>query len=52
MLSIIPNNLIKRQSLVYTQLNDQSFLFLTIHFDIRHFYTKFKREVFLFDPWI
>ena len=36
------NNSIKHQSLVYTQLNDQTVLFLTINFSISHLF-KLKR---------
>ena len=35
----ITNNSIKYQSFVYTQLNDQTVLFLTIQFSINHLYT-------------
>ena len=34
----ITNNLIKYQSFIYTQLNDQSVLFLTIQFGISHLF--------------
>ena len=34
----IPNNSLKHLSFVYTQLNDQSVLFLTIQFSIIHFF--------------
>ena len=33
-----PNNSIKHQSFVYTQLNDRTILFLTIHFSIIHLF--------------
>ena len=35
----IINNSIKHQSFVYTQLNDQIVLFLTIQFSISHLFT-------------
>ena len=35
----ITNNMIKHQSFVYTQLNDQTVLFITIHFNITHLHT-------------
>ena len=35
----ITNNLIKHQSFVYTQLNDQTFLFLTIQFNTSHLFS-------------
>ena len=34
-----PNNSIKNQSFVYTQLNDETVLFLTIQFSISHLFT-------------
>ena len=47
----IINNPIKHQSFVYTQLNDQIVLFLTIQFSISHFVcTQFKCQTVLFDP--
>ena len=35
----IPNNSIKHQTFVYTQLNDQTVLFLMIQFSISHFFS-------------
>ena len=37
-LRCISNDSIKHQSFVYTQLNDQTVLFLTIQFSISHFF--------------
>ena len=47
----ITNNSIKHQSFVYTQLNDQIVLILTIQFSISHFFhTQFKCQTVWFDP--
>ena len=45
----ITNNSIKHQSFVYTQLNDQTVLFLTIQFSII-VCTYLKCQTVLFDP--
>ena len=46
----ITNNSIKHQSFVYTQLNDQAVLFLTILFSISHLLAECKYQTVLFDP--
>ena len=48
----ITNNSIKHQSFVYTQLNDQTVLFLTIQFSIRHLFVLSLNVKVLFDPYI
>ena len=47
----IKNNSIKYQSFAYTQLNDQTVLFQTIHLCISHLFAlKIKCQIVLFDP--
>ena len=48
-LQFITNNSIIHQSFVYTQLNDQTVLFLTIHHKL-FVCTQFKCQTVLFDP--
>ena len=48
----ITNNLIKRQSFVYTQCNDETIGFLTIQFSTSNLFAWFKCQTILFDPWI
>ena len=43
----------QHHSFAYTQLNDQTVLFLAIQFSISHFFcTQFKCQKVLFDPYI
>ena len=39
-------------SFAYTQLNDQTVLFLTISYNISHLFALFKCQTVLFDPQI
>ena len=49
----IINNSIKHQSFVYTQLNDQTVLFLTIQSSTSHLFAYgFNSQTVLFDPKI
>ena len=49
----IINKLIKHQSFAYTQLNDQTVLFLKIQFSIRHLFTlSLNVKTVLFYPSI
>ena len=43
------NNSTEHQSFVYTHLNDQTILFLTIQFSISHLFALFKSQTVLFD---
>ena len=44
------NNSIKHQLFVYTQLNDQTLLFLTIQFSMSFVWAQFTFQTDLFDP--
>ena len=47
----ITNNSIKHQSFLYTQLNDQAVLFLTIQLNLNHLFVLILNiKTFLFDP--
>ena len=47
----ITNNSIKRQLFLYTQLNDETILFLTIQFSISHLFALcLNDQAFLSDP--
>ena len=48
----ITNNSIKHQSFVYSQLNDQIFLFLIFQFCMSFVCTQLKCQTILFDSWI
>ena len=50
----ITNNSIKQQSIIYKQLNDQTFPSLAIQFSISHLFALRLniRQFVLFDPWI
>ena len=50
-LPCIFNNSIKHQLFVYTQLNDQTFLFLTIQFGMSFVCTQFKCQTVQFNPY-
>ena len=48
----VTNNSMKYQSFLYTQLNDQAVLFLTIQFSISHLFAYSLNVKHLFDPSI